>query len=127
MPALMLRDAHVMAFVATANPDRARAFYENVLGLAFRADEPSALVFEANGTMLRVQKVREVPRAQFTILGWRVDDIREAIRGLAEKGAVFAKFEGFGQDDLGIWTAPDGTKVAWFKDPDGNILSLTEF
>lgn len=123
----MLRDAHVMAFVATAQPDKARIFYEDVLGLKFRADEPSALVFEANGTMLRVQKVREVPRAQFTILGWRVDDIRESIRRLSEKGVTFAKFEGFGQDDAGIWTAPDGTKVAWFKDPDGNILSLTQF
>ncbi|HEV8593934.1 MAG TPA: VOC family protein [Thermoplasmata archaeon] len=123
----MLRFAKIVAFVATADASRSRRFYEGVLGLTLRSDEEHALVFDADGTMLRVQKVGEVPRAQYTIVGWEVSDIRQAMRDLTAKGVDFAKFEGFGQDDLGVWRAPDGTQVAWFKDPDGNILSLTQF
>jgi len=125
----MLGSAAIMAFVATTDAERARRFYGEMLGLTMKADEEYALVFDANGTMLRVQKVRSVPPAQYTILGWRVDDIRATVSGLVGKGVAFERLgiPGFAQDDLGIWTAPDGTQVAWFKDPDGNILSLTQF
>jgi len=88
---------------------------------------PFALVFDANGTMLRVQKVRALPPAAFTILGWEVRDLRRTIKGLHKNGVRFERYEGLPQDELGIWTTPDGSKVAWFRDPDGNILSLTEF
>jgi len=118
-----------MAFVATKDPARARTFYEGTLGLRLVADESFALVFDANGTMLRVQKVNELTPHAFTALGWQVQDIRESIRTLVERGVAFERFSipGFPQDELGIWTADDGTKVAWFKDSDGNILSLTQF
>ena len=125
----MLESAHIMAFVATTDAARARSFYGTTLGLTLEADEEFALVFDANGTMLRVQKVQAVPEARYTTLGWRVDDIRGAVTHLMEKGIAFERFQipGFPQDDLGIWTAPDGTQVAWFRDPDRNILSLTQF
>jgi len=125
----MLRTAKIMAFIATKNPARARAFYEGTLGLSLIADEPSALVFDARGTMLRVQKVQEVARAPYTALGWDVPDIRAAVQWLLRKGVPPLRFTipGFSQDDQGIWTAGDGTKVTWFNDPDGNILSITQF
>jgi catechol 2,3-dioxygenase-like lactoylglutathione lyase family enzyme len=129
MAALVIGTAKVMAFVATKDPARARTFYERTLGLRLVADESFALVFVANGTMLRVQKVAEVAVAKYTALGWEVPDIRTAIEGLAARGVSMEQFEleFFTQDEAGIWTAPDGTKVAWFTDPDGNILSLTQF
>ena len=129
MAALVLGTAKVMAFVATKDSARARAFYQGMLGLRLVADESFALVFDANGTMLRVQKVNELTPHAFTALGWQVQDIRESIQTLVKKGVAFERFSipGFPQDELAIWTADDGTKVAWFKDPDGNILSLTQF
>ena len=123
----MLGSRDVIAFVGTRDSARARAFYEGALGLRLVADEPSALVFDAGGRSLRVSKVREVARAEYTVLGWNVPDIRAAMTGLKEKGVAFERFSFFPQDDAGVWTAPDGTKVAWFRDPDGNLLSLTEF
>jgi len=123
----MLGTAKLMAFVATKDSARARAFYEGTLGLRLVADESFALVFDAHGTMLRVQKVAEVAVLKYTALGWEVPDIRTVIDGLAAKGVSMERFGFFSQDEAGIWTAPDGTKVAWFKDPDGNVLSLTQF
>jgi len=123
----MLGASSLMAFVATKDPPRARSFYETTLGLLVIADDPFAIVLDANGTMLRIQKVQEVMPAPYTALGWRVPDIRSAVQGLGEKGVTFERFGSFPQNELGIWTADDGTKVAWFKDPDGNLLSLTQF
>jgi catechol 2,3-dioxygenase-like lactoylglutathione lyase family enzyme len=117
----------VIAFVGVQDAARARAFYETTLGLSLVADEPSALVFDANGTVLRVSKVAKVTPAPYTVLGWKVADIRRTIEELAGRGVVFERFGFFPQDALGVWTAPDGTRVAWFKDPDGNVLSLTQF
>jgi catechol 2,3-dioxygenase-like lactoylglutathione lyase family enzyme len=123
----MLDSAPIMAFVATKNPDKAKAFYQDILKLKFIADEPFALVFDANGIMLRVSKVQELTPAPFTILGWKVTDISAEIKELKARGVRFEFFKGFQQDDLGINRFPSGAKVAWFKDPDGNLLSLTEF
>ena len=122
----MLGSCDVIIFVATTEPARARGFYENVLGLRLVAGEPFALVFDANGTTLRVQKVQELTPARHTVLGWMVPDIIGAVTELAREGVTFERFEGLAQDDLGIWTAPSGAKVAWFRDPDGNTLSLTQ-
>jgi len=124
---VMLGTAKLMSFVATKDAARSRVFYEGTLGLRLVADESFALVFDANGTMLRVQKVQEVAPMKYTALGWDVPDIHAAIDGLAAKGVAMERFGSFPQDEAGVWTAPDGTKVAWFKDPDGNMLSLTEF
>jgi catechol 2,3-dioxygenase-like lactoylglutathione lyase family enzyme len=123
----MLGSANVMAFVATAKPAEARRFYESVLGLSLVEDSPFALVFDASGTMLRVQKVEEAVVAPYTCLGWAVDDITATVRQLVEAGVQFERFDGMPQADDGTWRTPDGSEVAWFKDPDGNLLSLTQF
>ena len=123
----MLRDAKIMAFVATAQPARAIAFYRDVLGLRLVSDERYALVFVAGGTMLRIQKVRDLVPQQFTALGWEVDDIERAVDVLVDRGATMLRADGIPQDARGIWDTGDGAKVCWLKDPDGNTLSLTEF
>ncbi len=114
-------------FLATANPERSRAFYEGLLGLEFVADEWPALVFRVGGRMLRIQKVDEVHAAPYTALGWSVSDIRRVVRDLRAAGVVFQRYQGMDQDGDGIWHAPSGALVAWFQDPDGHVLSLTQF
>ena len=121
----MLSTMPLMAFVATAKPERALAFYGTVLGLPLLEDTPFALVFDAHGTRLRVQKVQQVVVAPYTVLGWRVPDIRAAVQALAAKGVEFRRYTGIDQDELGIWMAPGDTQVAWFRDPDGHTLSLS--
>lgn len=123
----MLESSHIVAFAAATDLYRARAFYEQVLGLTVVEHSDFACVFDVNGTMLRVTAVPEVCRAGYTVLGWRVTDITAAVRGLAARGVVFLRYDGMGQDSDGVWTAPGGDKVAWFADPDGNVLSLTQF
>jgi catechol 2,3-dioxygenase-like lactoylglutathione lyase family enzyme len=120
----MLDTAQLAAFSATANPDLARSFYRDTLGLTFVSEDPFALVFDANGTVLRVQKVRAVEPQPYTRLGWRVDDIEAVVRDLSGRGVTFLRYDFMAQDELGIWSAPGGAKVAWFNDPDGNILSV---
>jgi len=114
-------------FLATTNAGRARAFYERVLGFAFVADEPPALVFQMGDSMLRIQKVDRVQAAPYTALGWAVPDIRQAVHQLRAAGAAFQRYAGLNQDDDAIWDAPSGARVAWFQDPDGHTLSLTQF
>ena len=123
----MLGDSALIAFVATTDLARARSFYEGVLGLRCTEENPIACVFDAGGTMLRVTAVPELKPAGYTVAGWRVDNIADAVNALAEGGVEFQRFEGMGQDELGVWTTPGGDKVAWFRDPDGNTLSLTQF
>jgi catechol 2,3-dioxygenase-like lactoylglutathione lyase family enzyme len=114
-------------FLATANAERARAFYERVLGLTFVADEPPALVFRIGDLMLRIQKVDRICAAPYTALGWAVPDIRRTVRDLRAAGVEFQRYEGMNQDSDGIWHAPSGALVTWFRDPDGHVLSLTQF
>lgn len=114
-------------FLATANAQRSRAFFEGVLGLTFVADEPPALIFQIGGSMLRIQKVDRVHPAPYTALGWEVADIRNAVEHLHAAGVRFERYEGMNQDADNVWQAPGGAFVAWFKDPDGNTLSLTQF
>lgn len=118
---------HLIAFVAATDLRRARAFYEGMLGLRIIGEEPFALVLDVDGTMLRVSRVEKVSIAPYTVLGWTVDDMNAAIDDLTQRGVVFERFERFPQDERGVWTAGDGTRVAWFRDPDGNLLSLTQF
>jgi len=122
----MLGTSKLMAFAATRDAARARTFYAEVLGLRLIADEPHAVVFDANGTMLRLQKVPDFPGVGHTILGWEVADINAAIAGLERRGVSFERYDVIPADDKGVWTVPDGTRIAWFKDPDGNTLSLTQ-
>jgi catechol 2,3-dioxygenase-like lactoylglutathione lyase family enzyme len=123
----MLRNYDAIAFLATANPAVARAFYEDVLGLQLVSDEHFALVFDLNGRMLRIAKTNEFQPAIHTVLGWAVPDIAAAVRDLIARGIQFSRFDGMKQDASGIWTSPTGARIVWFKDPDGNALSLTQF
>ncbi|HET9201042.1 MAG TPA: VOC family protein [Dehalococcoidia bacterium] len=123
---MTLADMEVNAFAATARPEEALRFYRDVLGLPLEADEPYALVFDCAGTQLRISKVQEVHAAPYTVLGWRVDDIVAGMAALASKGVTFERYEGMEQDENGVWTVPGGAMIAWFKDPDGNTLSLTQ-
>ncbi len=123
----MLQSSDVVAFTAATDLSRARAFYEEVLGLTVVGQTDFACVFDANGTMLRVTAAPDVARAAYTILGWRVTDIAAVVEGLSAKGIAFLRYDGMDQDETGIWTTPGGDRVAWFPDPDGNILSLTQF
>jgi catechol 2,3-dioxygenase-like lactoylglutathione lyase family enzyme len=125
----MLETADIVAFVPTKNPDKARQFYEKTLGLKFIADDKFALVFESNRVMIRVVDISGFPDYKpppFTVLGWGVDDIGKTVSGLQKSGVKFERYPGLEQDALGVWTAPGNAKVAWFKDPDGNTLSLSE-
>ncbi len=125
----MLESARPVGFVPSMDLARARAFYEGVLGLRVLGEDPFALVLDAGGTGLRVVCVTGVEgfRPQpFTVFGWQVPDIRAAVTALGEHGVSGQRFEGMQQDELGIWTAPGGARVAWFRDPDDNVLSLTQ-
>ena len=117
-----------VAFIPTTKPDAARAFYEKTLGLHFESADQFAIVFRvgAANIMLRVTIVPEFTPLQFTVFGWQVDDIVAAVTELAAKGVEFTRYGFMDQDERGIWSAPGGTKVAWFHDPDGNTLSLSQ-
>src|SRR5215510_6962965 len=122
----MLGTKRLIAFIPTTTAAEAKAFYQDVLGLRFIREDQFAVVFDANGTMLRIAIVPEFKPHPFTVAGWSVVNIEEAVAGLTEKGVVFERYGFMEQDKLGIWSSPGGAKVAWFKDPDGNILSVSQ-
>ena len=122
----MLTDKQLKAFVPTVKPAEAKKFYKDILGLTFLSEDNYALEFNANGTLLRITIVPELTPHPFTVLGWNIEDISSVIKSLNMKGVICEKYDFLQQDSLGIWTSPNGSKVAWFKDPDGNVLSLTE-
>jgi len=125
----MLGSADLIAFVPTRDPAKARKFYTEVLGLDFMSEDPFALVFNSRGTTLRIANVSEVKGfkpAPFTIVGWQVTNVGDTAGDLVKKGVRFERFPGMDQDAQGIWKSPSGAQVAWFKDPDGNILSITQ-
>ena len=122
----MLASSPVITFVATTDPERARGFYADTLGLRLVERDAFALVFDAGGTMLRVVTVPRLHPAGYTVLGWIVEDVTATLRELAARGVRFHRYDGMEQDADGVWTAPGGARIAWFADPDGNTLSLTE-
>jgi catechol 2,3-dioxygenase-like lactoylglutathione lyase family enzyme len=122
----MLGANDLVAFVHVTDLARARAFYDGVLGLTLTGDTPIAVVFDANGTTLRVTLVEGHAPLAGTTLGWEVDDIAASIRELTARGVEFTRYDGMEQDEVGVWSAPGGDQVAWFSDPDGNTLSLTQ-
>jgi catechol 2,3-dioxygenase-like lactoylglutathione lyase family enzyme len=117
----------IVAFVATRDLDRAKQFYRDTLGLPLTGEDEFALVFEVAGTMLRVARVPELAAAKYTVLGWRVGDIVRTVKELEKAQVTLERYPGMPQDGLGIWKSPSGARVAWFKDPDGNTLSITQF
>ncbi|HLJ16983.1 MAG TPA: glyoxalase superfamily protein [Bryobacteraceae bacterium] len=117
----------IIGFITIVDVARAKEFYGDVLGLHLVSEEPPfALVFEANGIMLRLGMGKELPPTRGTVLGWQVPDVAAAVMDLQQAGVRFERYEYMEQDELGVWTTPTGAKVAWFKDPDGNILSISE-
>ena len=120
----MLNQSALVCFIATADADRARAFYAGKLGLALTEDNGYSLIFDANGTQLRLQRVETVAPHPYTALGWEVADLAATVRALAADGVAMARFPGLPLDADGIWDTPDGSRVAWFHDPDGNTLSI---
>ena len=123
----MLADTEPMAFVATTQPEKAKAFYSGVLGLKLDLEDQFLMVFHAGPIRLMLQKVQQFTPQPFTVLGWRVPDIKSMNAQLASRGVKFEHYPGMEQDAAGIWTVPGGAgKVCWFKDPDGNTLSLTQ-
>lgn len=122
----MLGKAKLTAFAATAHPRRARTFYQKTLGLRLLTDDRFALAFDSGGVQLRIQKVERLDPQSFTVLGWEVTSIKRAMMSLSKAGVTFERYAFLEQDEQGVWTAPSGTKIAWFKDPDGNLLSLAE-
>ena len=122
----MLVNSSLVAFSATTDGKRARAFYEGMLELEFISEDEFAIVYDANGVSLRIQKVGQIRPQPFTILGWSVSSIDRTVSQLVAKGAVFQRYASLEQDSLGIWRSPSGARIAWLKDPDGNVISLTE-
>ena len=117
-----------VTFLGTANHKTAKAFYTGTLGLTLVSEDDFAAVFDLAGTMLRLSTIPGFKPNPHTVLGWIVPDIRASIAALSAKGVKFEIYEGFGQDEAGVWSAPGGSpKIAWFLDPEGNNLSLTEF
>jgi catechol 2,3-dioxygenase-like lactoylglutathione lyase family enzyme len=121
----MFESAKVTVFGSTANSDKSKAFYQNSLGLRFVHECPLVLVFESGNTLLRLSKVKET-KPDPSMMGWEVKDINGTVLELRERGISMEKMEKLAQNELGIWTSPMGTKVAWIKDPDGNLLSLSQ-
>jgi len=117
----------VMTFILTRDRAKAKAFYTGTLGFPLISEDPFAAVFDFNGVMMRLSDVSDYVAHPHTVLGWQVDDIAASVRALRAKGVQFQIYPGMGQDELGVWTSPDGgAKVVWFTDPDGNVLSLSE-
>ncbi len=123
-----LPKSKIVAFLPSVNLASARMFYEGALGLPVSEENPFALVLDAAGTMLRVTLVQELKPQPFTVLGWEVVSIEQSVTQLKSRGVEFLRYPGMNDNhSLAIWTAPSGAQVAWFKDPDGNVLSLTQF
>jgi catechol 2,3-dioxygenase-like lactoylglutathione lyase family enzyme len=123
----MLARQKLVAFGATTDGARAARFYGETLGLSVRSDDAFALVLEANGVELRLQKVDALTPQPFTVLGWQVADVDATLDELARRGVRFERYPGLEQDSRGVWRAPSGARVAWFKDPDGNLLSIAQY
>ncbi|HUJ32009.1 MAG TPA: VOC family protein [Candidatus Acidoferrum sp.] len=124
----MVELKQIVAFVITTNPEATKRFYQDGLGFKFLHDDGFALVFDANGTMLRAGKFKpgQFEPTKYTILGWEVADIGSTVAELKRRGVFFERYDPMPQDKSGIWTAPNGDKVAWFKDPAGNVLSVSQ-
>ena len=124
---MKLQTAKPTVFLATSDAESARNFYEGKLGLTLASDDPYALVYQLAGTELRLSKVPNHTPLPFTVLDWQVPDITTAHQSLHERGVEFTIFDGMGQDENGVWASPDGgARILWFKDPDGNVLSVSE-
>ena len=122
----MLAASKLIGFVPTRDALKARTFYEDKLGFQFVSDDPFALVMKAGETAIRIAKAKDFTPAPYTVMGWEVSGIEAVVKWLTQRGVVFEKYPFVQDRELGIWTTPGGDKVAWFKDPDGNVLSVSQ-
>jgi catechol 2,3-dioxygenase-like lactoylglutathione lyase family enzyme len=122
----MLASGKMVGFIITKDYEAARAFYGGKLGFEFVSLGQFALVMKAGGQHIRISKVPSFTPLQSTVLGWEVPDIKAVVDWLTGRGVAFEKYSFVQDKERGIWTTPDGNQVAWFKDPDGNVLSITE-
>ena len=122
----MIQLNKIIGFLPTKDSHRTRQFYENTLGLKFLSDDPYALVMQSGAYMIRIAKVQDFAPAPYTVLGWEVQNIESVVSELKSRGVTFEKYPFVQDQELGIWSAPGGAKVAWFKDPDGNLLSVSQ-
>ena len=122
----MLSAGKLIGFVPTTDSTRSRKFYEGKLGFRFLSDDQFALVMQAGESMIRIAKAGKFTPAQYTVMGWEVTDIETTVKWLTGRGVIFEKYPFVQDQEHGIWTTPNGDKVAWFKDPDGNVLSLSQ-
>lgn len=122
----MLIKGKTVAFVPSSDLERAERFYVGTLGFARKHRDDFALVVEANGVTIRIARADGFEPQPFTILGFDVDDVERTAGALASKGIEFQRYSGMAQDAAGIWTAPSRSRIAWFKDADGNVLSIAE-
>ena len=122
----MLTQPEIIAFIPTLNPSLSKSFYRNTLGLSLISTDKYGLQLAGKGSSLRIATVREFAPYPFTVLGFKVQDIKNEVIELSQHGVIFEIYDSLNQDEIGIWTAPSGVMVAWFKDPDGNLLSLTQ-
>ena len=122
----MLDSGNMVGFVATEDYDKARAFYEHKLGFQFVSLDQYALVMNTGKNMIRITKVKGFTSARYTVLGWEVENIEAIVAWLKDRGATFEEYPFIQDRELLIWTAPTGDKIAWFKDPDGNVLSVSQ-
>jgi catechol 2,3-dioxygenase-like lactoylglutathione lyase family enzyme len=119
--------AKAIAFILVRDREKAKAFYRGVLGLKLISENEFASDYDLGGIMLQLVTVADWTAHKHTVVGWDVADIVGASKALAAKGVTFNIYDGYGQDALGIWSSPDGkTKLNWFNDPEGNVLSLKE-
>lgn len=123
----MLGSAQPIAFVPSTDLERSRAFYVDLLGLTLVEMSPYACVLRAGPTMLRVTLVEALTPQPFTVFGWAVSDLDGILLALSLAGVAPLRYEGLDQSRDGVWTTPGGDRIAWFPDPDGNVLSLTWF
>lgn len=123
----MLSNPSITAFLPTTQQEASKHFYANTIGLHLVSEDDYALEFEGNGVTLRITSVDLFVPHPFTVLGFKINNIQDQVKALTEKGVVFEKYSGLKQDEFGIWTSPSQAKIAWFKDPDGNLISLTEY
>lgn len=122
----MRSEQNLFTFVPVTDGDRAKAFYEGVLKLTVLEETPFAVVFKVPGGTLRLAKTPDFNPQPFSLVGWVVPDLAADMAQLRENGVTFEQFQGLPQDEAGVWTVPDGTQICWFRDPDGNLLSLTQ-
>jgi catechol 2,3-dioxygenase-like lactoylglutathione lyase family enzyme len=121
----ILGTSKIGAFVCTTDRATAKAFYGGTLGLTLRHEDDYAMVYDANGTTLRISPVKELNPQPFTVLGWEVADVTATVKALIAASVIFERYSFLEQNELGIWSPGGQVHVAWFKDPDGNLLSVS--